>query len=702
MATPLNAIKSLKRWQMVVLIVVLIGVGGSAYTVYGRTNGSAWESLAENQEIVTVQYGDLVNQVSTNGSLVFPEKEALAFGTEGKVEELLVEEGQRVEKGDLLAKLDPVTVASLERAVAQDRLDLQTAGEDLEEVQEAYSPLELAEAEERVAGAKFLLQEASDALDEAREPYTEQEIKAQEEAVAAARLGWRDAVNGLDDLQPGHSLRLAEAVQARADAGAVLDSALETLANLGQDHSQRLADVIQDKADAERSLEQAVGAVQRYDEANDEVIAWRQDKLKAEADLTETQQHLSKLRLAQERGSVNLGPNIQGAERLEELQQEQLDDLQETLAEVEQLEANLVGIRAELVLAQSELTKLEKGPDPLERQELEARVLVAQADWVVVGDALAGLKSTVDPLELALAEAQAALAQAALEQAEEDLAEVLAGADPLEVALREKQVTLAKEELDEAGEDLLELLEGPDPLDVSLAEAEVASARLALQESIQRLEDSSLWSPIDGLVTLVGVEEGDQVGARATIVEIADTSIMEVDGIVDEVDVLSLREGIKARVSLDALPGRPMEGTLTQIAPAAQNQQGVVSYPIRIRVEVPRRMRPREGLTAVATIVLREEKNVLRIPQQALQGTFEAPVVQVKTPLGVDERKVVLGDTDDYWVAVREGLAEGDQVIMESADASTSQFSYRQLRSQFRGSSSGRSGGGRGSSGGRR
>ena len=47
MVTPVQAIKSLKRWQMVVLIVVLVGAGGSAYTVYGRTNGPGLEGLAE-------------------------------------------------------------------------------------------------------------------------------------------------------------------------------------------------------------------------------------------------------------------------------------------------------------------------------------------------------------------------------------------------------------------------------------------------------------------------------------------------------------------------------------------------------------------------------------------------------------------------------------------------------------------------------
>ncbi len=43
----------------------------------------------------------------------------------------------------------------------------------------------------------------------------------------------------------------------------------------------------------------------------------------------------------------------------------------------------------------------------------------------------------------------------------------------------------------------------------------------------------------------------------------------------------------------------------------------------------------------------------------------------MKTPLGIEERKVVLGDTDDYWVAVREGLSEGDQVVMETSDVAT-------------------------------
>ncbi len=107
MAISLNRIRSLKIWQVGLLVGVLLVAGGAAYTAYARSTSSDDEALGENQQLFNVAYGDLVNQVSTNGSLVFPEKEALSFGTDGIVSELLVEEGQRVSQGEVLARLIP-------------------------------------------------------------------------------------------------------------------------------------------------------------------------------------------------------------------------------------------------------------------------------------------------------------------------------------------------------------------------------------------------------------------------------------------------------------------------------------------------------------------------------------------------------------------------------------------------------------------
>ena len=99
----------------------------------------------------------------------------------------------------------------------------------------------------------------------------------------------------------------------------------------------------------------------------------------------------------------------------------------------------------------------------------------------------------------------------------------------------------------------------------------------------------------------------------------------------------------------------------------------------------------REGLTAVAKIILSEEKDVLMVPQQSLYGSFDRPTVRVMTDSGVEERPVDLGNGDDFWVAVRQGLKEGEQVVMESSEVSTTGSGFRQLRGITGGGRGGRS-----------
>jgi HlyD family secretion protein len=371
--------------------------------------------------------------------------------------------------------------------------------------------------------------------------------------------------------------------------------------------------------------------------------------------------------------------------------QERLADLQAQVAEVEQLEAAVELAEQELKEARADLAELKPSPDPLQKQKLEAAVEVALADVVVSEKALADLLSGVDSLEVALKQAEVSAAEATLEQAEEDLAEMLEGADSTEVVQKEKQVALAQANLARAGGDRDALSSDPDPLELAVRQAKVASAQRALDDAVHRVEDSTLRSPIDGLVTVVNVEEGDEVQASAgdggsgldassVIVEVVDTTVVEIDGIVDEIDVLSVQEGIPVKVTLDALPGQTFEGVVTRVAPAAESQQGVVTYPISIQVEVPAELQLREGLTTVASIVLNEEKNVLLVPQQALYGTFDQPVVQVMTVSGIEERQVSLGNTDGFWVAVSEGLQEGDRIVMESSAVSTTGGGFGQIR----------------------
>jgi HlyD family secretion protein len=695
----LGSLKALKLWQIGLLAIVKLGSAGTTYGVYASNSGASQMELGENQRVIPVQYGDLMNQISTNGSLTFPEKEALRFDAAGTVADVLVKEGQHVSQGQVLARLVESAVASLEEAVAEARVGMRDAQNSLSALELEHA-VQWAEAEEAVTTAEFDLETAFEAPDDAREPYTKQEIKSQEQAVAEARLALQTSQKALLDLEPNHGLELAQALQTNRDARAALEDARQALAEFEDDHGLDLASATQAKAAAEVALDEAKTALEDYENsggANLERL--RVQKTRAEDEVAELQSRIDRLVAAQEDGSGSLTSSIRSLQNLMEPSQERLADLQAQVAEVEQLEAAVDLAKQELKGASNDLAELTPGSDPLRRQELEAAAEVAQANVVVSEKALADLLSGVDFLEVALKQAEVSAAEATLEQAKEDLAEMVEGADLTEVAQKEKQVALAQANLARARGDRDALSPDPDPLELRVRQAKVASAQRALDDAVQRVEDSTLRSPIDGLVTQVNVEEGDEVhasggdggsglDASSVIVEVVDTTVVEIDGIVDEIDVLSVQAGVPVQVTLDALPDQRFEGIISKIAPAAEGQQGVVTYPISIQVEVPAELQLREGLTAVANIVLSEERNVLLVPQQAHYGSFDQPAVRVLTPTGVEERQVSLGNTDGFWVAVNEGLQEGDQVVMESAAISTTGGGFGQIRTI--------SGGGRG------
>ena len=148
------AIRAMKLWQAAVLVVVLVAASGAFYAVYNMVNDAGSAGLQEGQQSIPVQRGDLVNQVYTNGSLVFPNKEALGFGSQGTVGQVSVEEGDLVAQGQLLASLESASKAALERVAAQARLDLRDAQDLLDEIANGPDLDELESARDSVTSAR--------------------------------------------------------------------------------------------------------------------------------------------------------------------------------------------------------------------------------------------------------------------------------------------------------------------------------------------------------------------------------------------------------------------------------------------------------------------------------------------------------------------------------------------------------------------
>ena len=141
-----------KRGFWIGLIIVLVAGGGYAYyrTVYLPGQEAGGPAITTDQ----VRRGDLVISVGGTGVLNPVDEVDLGFQAEGYLDQVLVEVGDRVQAGDLLARQE---TGELERAVAEADIDARLAQLDLDNASEGPTDAELADARAAVASAQSSL-----------------------------------------------------------------------------------------------------------------------------------------------------------------------------------------------------------------------------------------------------------------------------------------------------------------------------------------------------------------------------------------------------------------------------------------------------------------------------------------------------------------------------------------------------------------
>jgi len=249
---------------------------------------------------------------------------------------------------------------------------------------------------------------------------------------------------------------------------------------------------------------------------------------------------------------------------------------------------------------------------------------------------------------------------------------------------------------------------------VSAARSDVKDAEAGLAHAQYELDRTVIRAEIPGVVVRLTVEEGENVlagdlyNSGSSIVTIADLSEMEAHVLVDETEVVKLRRGQEAVVTVDAFPDRELPGRVVEVGNSAYNagalgSQEAKDFRVRVRLEeIPESLRP--GLSARAEVVTGRRDGALAVPIEALvvrDPAKEARLAERKARRGgrardrdeddaegdgTNESKEVEGvfvDRDGHaeYVAVRvgiagekhfevlEGLAEGDRVIRAPFDA---------------------------------
>jgi RND family efflux transporter MFP subunit len=198
-----------------------------------------------------------------------------------------------------------------------------------------------------------------------------------------------------------------------------------------------------------------------------------------------------------------------------------------------------------------------------------------------------------------------------------------------------------------------------------------AHARTALATLRAQLAFATLAAPEAGIVTVVAIQAGADAPSGAAITIAGGT--LEVTTSVVESDVASISTGQAATITVAALAGATIDGTVTSIAPtgSAGSNGGVVSYAVEVALASP----PdglRAGMSADVTITTASATGVLAIPARALNGTAGAYRVRVLAADGtVTTRDVTVGLITSSLVEIKSGLQAGDVVITGTSTQQT-------------------------------
>ena len=132
--------------------------------VFKNYVGSDNTIVEKNQQIISMQTGDLISEVSISGQLKFSTNEDLSFTSSGKISKIHVDENSSVSEGDILATLEDIKITELEKNVAQALANVEAAKESLEDAKKPYTDTQIASAEYQLSLTKSSLLDAIEDL----------------------------------------------------------------------------------------------------------------------------------------------------------------------------------------------------------------------------------------------------------------------------------------------------------------------------------------------------------------------------------------------------------------------------------------------------------------------------------------------------------------------------------------------------------
>ena len=575
---------------------------------------------------IPVKTQNIVVRITASGAVQPIQRVNLSPKNQGRLAELYVKQGDRVQAGQIIARMES---RDLEAKLRQAQARLKNSKANLAKQETGSRPEEIAAARAR--------------LNQVEARLSQLQVGSRPEEIAAARARLSQVGARLSQLQAGSRQEEIAVARARLDG---------IQANLSQLQSgKRPEEIAQGKA----RLEQAIT---RWQDAKTGSLKEEIEQAKARIEAAKAELELTTKRLERYQKLVNEGAitrdayeeyvrddrrvnaNLQEAEkRLEQLTQFRL-------AEIERLTAAMEEEKQAFQL-------LEKGArlEEIVRAEAEVAEARSQLEQLVNGARLE---------EIVRAEAEVAEARSQLEQ-------LVNGTRPEEIARAEAEVAEARSQLEQ-------LVNGTRPEEIARAEAEVAEAKAQVRYQEILLEETKVRAPFSGVITQRYASQGAFVtpatsASNATFA--SSTSIvalargLEVLAKVPEANIGQITSGQTVEVVADAYPDQVFKGKVKLIAPEAIVERNVTLFEVEVALETGKE-KLRSGMNVDLQFLGDRFDNALVVPTVAIvtkKGETGVLVPDAKNQPKF--RPIILGFNIGNQIQVLQGIKAGDLVFIE-------------------------------------
>lgn len=295
---------------------------------------------------------------------------------------------------------------------------------------------------------------------------------------------------------------------------------------------------------------------------------------------------------------------------------------------------------------------------PIDRVEIKSKASgqieelpVEEGDYVRKGQLIARLDQKDERAAVAQAQADLDIAKAELQQAQRIY--------DRRNELFEKQL-VSEEEWNQI------------ELNLTVAKGKLVQVTTTLERAQERLSESVVRAPIDGVILQKYVEEGQiiasgvsNVGGGTPIVDIADMSSVHIEAGIDEIDIGKVQIGQSALVTAEAYPQIQFTGEVVRIAPEAKIEQNVTLFDVVVEVENTDG-KLKSGMNTAIEITIVEKNDILLAPAVALQtpsgppGQSDERMVFLKKDDEFVPRRVTIGLSNFRQAEILSGLNEGD------------------------------------------